>query len=58
MIKKHPNNPVIKPADVKPSMEGYRVLGAFNPGATIYNDEVVNPIPIFWNSKKMTPMLY
>ena len=41
MIKKHPNNPVIKPADVKPSMEGYRVLGAFNPGATIFNDEVL-----------------
>jgi predicted GH43/DUF377 family glycosyl hydrolase len=41
MIKKHPNNPVIKPADVKPSMDGYRVLGAFNPGATVFNDEVL-----------------
>ena len=41
MIEKYSNNPVIKPSDVKPSAEGYKVLGAFNPGATIYNDEVI-----------------
>jgi len=32
---------VVKPADVKPSLEGYKVLGALNPGATVYQDEVL-----------------
>ncbi len=41
MIKKHENNPIIKPADVKPSRDGYKVVGAFNPGATIYKDEII-----------------
>jgi len=35
MIKKHDNNPVIKPSVVKPSMEECKVVGAFNPGAII-----------------------
>jgi predicted GH43/DUF377 family glycosyl hydrolase len=41
MIEKYENNPVIKPSDVKPSLEGYKVVGAFNPGATVYNDEII-----------------
>ena len=41
MIVKHEKNPLIRPSDVKPSIEGYRVLGAFNPGAAVYRDEVV-----------------
>jgi len=41
MIAKHPENPVIKPADVKPTLDGYRVLGAFNPGATAFGDEIL-----------------
>jgi beta-1,2-mannobiose phosphorylase / 1,2-beta-oligomannan phosphorylase len=41
MIEKHPENPVIKPADVKPTLDGYRVLGAFNPGATAFGDEIL-----------------
>lgn len=41
MIIKHPKNPLIKPADVKPSLEGYRVLGAFNPGAVNFGDEII-----------------
>ncbi|MFC1503910.1 glycoside hydrolase family 130 protein [Spirochaetota bacterium] len=41
MIEKYKNNPIIRPADVKPSMEGYRVLGAFNPGAIQFNDEIL-----------------
>lgn len=40
MIKKHEKNPIIKPADVKPSREGYKVLGAFNPGAVMFGDEI------------------
>jgi predicted GH43/DUF377 family glycosyl hydrolase len=41
MIKKHKKNPIIKPADVKPSKEGYKVLGAFNPGAVVFKDEII-----------------
>ena len=41
MITKHSANPVIKPADVKPSMDQYRVLGAFNAGATVFGDEII-----------------
>jgi predicted GH43/DUF377 family glycosyl hydrolase len=41
MIKKHTQNPLIKPDDVKPSLEGYKVLGAFNPGAIIFGDEIL-----------------
>jgi len=41
MIKKYENNPVVKPSDVKPSLEGYKVVGAFNPGAIAYGDEIL-----------------
>ena len=35
------NNPLITPDMVPPSREGYRVRGAFNPGATVFQDEVL-----------------
>lgn len=41
MITKCKDNPVVKPSDVTPSLDGYRVLGAFNPGATLFNDEIL-----------------
>lgn len=41
MIRKYEGNPVIEPSQVKPSHEDYRVLGAFNPGATVHNGEVL-----------------
>jgi predicted GH43/DUF377 family glycosyl hydrolase len=34
-------NPIIRPEDVKPSIDGYQVIGAFNPGAIRFNDEVI-----------------
>lgn len=34
-------NPVITPAGVKPSCGGYRVRGAFNPGAAEVNGEII-----------------
>lgn len=36
MIKKFRNNPIFRPEDVLPSRPDFEVLGAFNPGATIY----------------------
>ena len=41
MLRKYSDNPVVRPADVTPSREGFIVLGAFNPGATIFNDQVI-----------------
>ncbi len=41
MIKKYEGNPVVKPSDVKPSIDGYKVLGAFNPGAIAFGDEIL-----------------
>jgi len=41
MIEKYENNPIITPSDVQPSMEGYKVVGAFNPGAVTYGDEIL-----------------
>ena len=41
MIIKHADNPLIKPGDVVPSLEGYRVLGAFNPGAVKFGEEIL-----------------
>lgn len=41
MIRKSERNPVIKPSDVKPSRKGYKVLGAFNPGAILFDDVVI-----------------
>ena len=40
-VTRFEENPIITPADVKPSREGYRVLGAFNPGAIRFGDEVL-----------------
>jgi predicted GH43/DUF377 family glycosyl hydrolase len=41
MIRKYEMNPIVRPDDVKPSTNNYRVQGAFNPGATIFGDEVL-----------------
>ncbi|UCD06798.1 MAG: glycoside hydrolase family 130 protein [candidate division WOR-3 bacterium] len=40
-MKKYKGNPIVKPADVKPSIEGWRVCGAFNPGAIAFGDEIL-----------------
>ncbi|HEC34754.1 MAG TPA: glycosidase [Chloroflexi bacterium] len=40
-VNRFGSNPIITTTDVKPSMEGYRVLGAFNPGAVRFGDEVL-----------------
>jgi predicted GH43/DUF377 family glycosyl hydrolase len=41
MIPKYEHNPILPPADVTPSHPGYRVLGAFNPEATLFHDEIL-----------------
>lgn len=41
LVERHENNPIITPADVPPSRDDYEVVGAFNPGAVVYNDEII-----------------
>jgi hypothetical protein len=41
MITKYAKNPIVTSADVKHSLEGYKVLGAFTPGAVNYRDEIL-----------------
>jgi predicted GH43/DUF377 family glycosyl hydrolase len=36
-----PDNPIITPADVKPSGKDFEVIGVFNAGVTRFNDEVI-----------------
>ncbi len=41
MLKRWPGNPVVTPADVPPSREGWQVDGAFNAGVARMGDEIV-----------------
>jgi len=41
MIERFEMNPVIRKEQVKPSQEGYEVIGAFNAGAVMHNGEVL-----------------
>lgn len=40
-MERESTNPIITPDMVKPSAEGFRVRGAFNPGATEYDGEII-----------------
>ncbi len=40
-VFRSPNNPIIKPEDVKPSRDDFEVIGVFNAGVTRFKDEVV-----------------
>ena len=41
LVERFAENPIIKPCDVPPSRDDYEVVGAFNPAATIFNDEIL-----------------
>ena len=41
LVERFAANPLIVPADVPPSRADYEVVGAFNPGATVYNGETL-----------------
>jgi predicted GH43/DUF377 family glycosyl hydrolase len=36
-----PNNPIIKPGNIKPSRDDFEVIGVFNAGVTRYKEEVI-----------------
>jgi len=39
IVTRFPTNPIVRLADVKPSHPDLEILGAFNPGATMFNDQ-------------------
>ncbi len=41
IVTRHPSNPLIRPSDVKPSTEGYQVLGSFNPAAVEFDGDII-----------------
>jgi len=41
VFKRCEKNPLIRPADVVPSTDGFQVVGAFNPGAVRFQDEII-----------------
>jgi len=41
MFTRHPLNPLITPAQVRPSRPDYEVIGAFNAGAIMYGSETI-----------------
>lgn len=41
LVERFDENPLIGPEDVVPSRGDYEVVGAFNPGAVVYGDEVL-----------------
>lgn len=40
-VTRYPENPLVKPSDVKPSLKGYEVICAFNAGVAQYNGEII-----------------
>lgn len=40
-VYRYEQNPLVTPADVKPHHEGFEVIGAFNAGVTVYQDETI-----------------
>ena len=49
-MKRHKSNPLIRPKDVKASNPSFKVLGAFNPGAIQFKDEILLLIRVAENS--------
>lgn len=41
MFSRHPANPIITPKSIQPSQDGYEVIGTFNTGVTVYQDEII-----------------
>lgn len=40
-VYRYPNNPIIKPEDIKPSESGFEVIGSFNAGVTRLGNEII-----------------
>jgi beta-1,2-mannobiose phosphorylase / 1,2-beta-oligomannan phosphorylase len=40
LVARHPSNPLIRPIDLKPSIDGWEIIGVLNPGAFEYRDSI------------------
>ena len=40
-VFRSPYNPIIEPKDIKPSRDGFEIIGVFNAGVTRFQDEVI-----------------
>ncbi len=40
-LRRLADQPILQTSDVKPTVDGFEVLGAFNPAACIFNDEII-----------------
>ncbi len=41
IVQRHPENPILRIDDFKPSKTGLKIIGAFNPGACYFNGEII-----------------
>lgn len=55
LIERFSGNPIIKPCDVPPSRDDYEVVGAFNPAATMFNDEILLLLRVAERPKDKNP---
>ena len=55
LIERYENNPIITPAEVPPSRDDYEVVGAFNPAATVFNDEILLLLRVAERPKDKSP---
>ena len=55
LVERCDKNPIIRPADVKPSRDDYEVVGAFNPGAAVYQDEIILLLRVAERPKDKAP---
>lgn len=55
IVERFPENPLIRPEDVPASRDDYEVVGAFNPAATIFNDEVLLLLRVAERPKDKAP---
>jgi len=54
-VERLAENPIIRPQDVPPSRPEYEVVGAFNPAAVIYKDEVLLLLRVAERPKDKSP---
>jgi len=55
LIERYENNPIIRPCDVPPSRDDYEVVGAFNPAATWFKDEILLLLRVAERPKDKAP---
>ncbi len=55
MLIRHSANPLLTPADVPPSVSGFEVVGVFNAGACLYQDEIILLLRVSERPRQASP---